>query len=93
MNIKKTVHHILNIPLPIRRQRSRSRNRIGRVIGRAVLDKHDIMDYTCIYNLYMHIKYVTTKQYTVQSLTCNMLSMVQVSHFFIQIQIECAYSY
>jgi hypothetical protein len=32
-----------------------------------VLDKHDIMDYTCIYNLYMHIKYVTTKQYTVQS--------------------------
>lgn len=34
MNIKKTVHHILNIPLPIRRQRSRSRNRIGRGIGR-----------------------------------------------------------
>jgi hypothetical protein len=30
----------------------------------AVLDKHDIMDYTCIYNLYMHIKYATTKQYT-----------------------------
>ena len=34
MNIKKTVHHILNIPLPIRRQRRRSRNRIGRGIGR-----------------------------------------------------------
>jgi lysophospholipase L1-like esterase len=31
MNIKKTVHHILNIPLPIRRQRSRSRNRIGHI--------------------------------------------------------------
>jgi hypothetical protein len=57
----------------------------------AVLDKHDIMDYTCIYNLYMHVKYVTTKQYTVQSSPCNMLSMVHF--FFIQIQIVCAYNY
>jgi hypothetical protein len=46
----------------------------------AVLDKHDIMDYTCIYNLYMHIKYATTNQYTVQWSPCNMLSMVHVVH-------------
>ena len=45
------------------------------------LDKHDIMDYTCIYNLYMHIKYVTRKQYTVQTSPCNMLSMVIFFYF------------